>query len=162
MEQTAASKKVRLPRGLKNRNPLNIRSTGVKWLGEVGRDPQYFCIFADERYGYRAAFKILRSYQKLHGICRLDRIIERWAPAKDGNHTGNYIKRVCRELMCDRERVFNFFRPSEMEVHCQLVRAMALVECGDEWAARISMEQIRWGYDLACGYQTNINQEEEN
>ena len=151
----------RRPAGLRNRNPLNIMSGDVKWQGEVGHDYKNRCIFADERYGYRAVFKLLRNYQKLHGINRLDRILQRWAPEADGNNTKGYIQRVCKDLNCSPEREFNFFKPSEMDVHCMLVRAMAKVELGDEWEPFISMDNIRWGYDLACGYITIPNNDTE-
>lgn len=152
----------RRPAGLRNRNPLNIMGGSVKWQGEVGRDLENRCIFCDERYGYRAAFKLLRNYQKLHGICRLDKIIQRWAPESDGNNTKGYIQRVCNYMNCEPDIEFNFYQPSQMNLHCLLVLAMAKVELGEEWTPFISVDNIRWGYDLAFGYITIPKNEEEN
>ena len=50
----------KIPRGLRNCNPLNIRkSNGTKWVGQIGDDGT-FCVFEDVVHGLRAAFRLLR------------------------------------------------------------------------------------------------------
>ena len=50
--------------------------------------------FQSDLFGYRAAFRVLRSYFKLHGLCNLQQIIRRWAPPEDGNDTNSYVETV--------------------------------------------------------------------
>lgn len=92
-------------RGLRNNNPLNIRKSTDKWLGlsPVQRDAGFFQ-FVDLVYGYRAAGKLLRNYQKLHKLYNLNGLIERWAPASE-NNTKAYVARVARELSTQAGRM---------------------------------------------------------
>ena len=80
----------KLPRGLRNRNPLNIRKTDQFWQGQTGNDGT-FCIFLNNAYGYRAAFRILKTYNTKYHIYSVREIIKRWAPESDGNNTRGYI-----------------------------------------------------------------------
>ena len=57
MKKTKKTKK--LPRGLRNRNPLNIRKSDQLWQGQTGNDGT-FCIFLNNAYGYRAGFRHLK------------------------------------------------------------------------------------------------------
>lgn len=89
------------PRGIRNNNPLNIRRSPSKWLGEVDlinghRDPA-FCQFRSPVYGYRAAAKQLRKYQTSHKCKTLAQFIHRWAPTNE-NNTQGYIDRVAKAL----------------------------------------------------------------
>lgn len=83
-------------RGLRNNNPGNIRQDKDKWLGEIkpSQDPD-FKQFTSMAYGYRAMFKLLNNYQKLHGCRSLSDFINRWAPPSE-NNTTNYISYVTR------------------------------------------------------------------
>ena len=60
---------MKISRGLRNNNPLNIRRNKTKWKGlaEKQNDSAFFC-FSDIAWGYRAAFITLRNYRKRHGI----------------------------------------------------------------------------------------------
>ena len=46
-------------------------------------------------YGWRAAFKVLRSYYYVHKLYTIQQVISRWAPASDNNNTEAYIRKVC-------------------------------------------------------------------
>ena len=133
MKRTKKTKK--LPRGLRNRNPLNIRKSDQLWQGQTGNDGT-FCIFLNNAYGYRAAFRILKTYNV--------------APESDGNNTRGYIQRVC-EIACLRETdiiVADTQDVVQQENVKFLVQAMACVEngCGESC---ISMKEIDEGYKLA-------------
>lgn len=108
-------------RGLRNNNPLNIRKSTDKWLGlsPVQRDAGFFQ-FVELSYGYRAAGKLLRNYQKLHSLYNLKGLIERWAPAKE-NNTEAYIARVARELSTYAGR------PIDGETHLDLIHDKELL-----------------------------------
>ncbi len=87
----------KLPRGLRNNNPLNIRRTKTVWKGmrKEQTDAQ-FCQFEDIMYGWRAAFWLLtRTYYYQHHCTTPQAIIMRWAPPQDHNDTNAYINRVC-------------------------------------------------------------------
>ena len=144
-------KKKKLPRGLRNRNPLNIRKSDQLWQGQTGNDGT-FCIFLNNAYGYRAAFRILKTYNTKYHIYSVREIIKRWAPESDGNNTRGYIQRVC-EIACLRET--DIIVADSQDVVQQenvkfLVQAMACVEngCGESC---ISMKEIDEGYSLAFG-----------
>lgn len=89
------------PRGLRNNNPLNIRRTQSKWLGEVdslkGQRDTAFCQFSSLVYGYRAAGKLLQTYQKKYKLYVLNQIIGRWAPPCE-NNTRAYADRVAKQM----------------------------------------------------------------
>lgn len=88
-------------RGLRNNNPLNIRRSSSRWLGEVdalnGRRDTTFCQFSDLQYGYRAAAKLLRTYQTKYGCRTPEQIISRWAPTHE-NSTRAYITQVTEQM----------------------------------------------------------------
>lgn len=89
------------PRGIRNNNPLNIRRTQSKWLGEVdnlqGQRDRSFCQFEKLCYGYRAAGKLLQRYQIKYKLYVLDKIIGRWAPPCE-NNTRAYADRVAKQM----------------------------------------------------------------
>lgn len=94
--------KSKLPRGIRNNNPLNIRKGNTKWQGEVlylegvpvERD---FCQFEAMKYGWRAAFKLLRKYIISYKCNTVRKIISRWAPENE-NYTETYIKYVASKV----------------------------------------------------------------
>ena len=141
--------KKHLPRGLRNHNPLNIRKGDQLWKGQTGNDGT-FCIFLENKWGYRAAFRILNTYNTKYHIYSVRQIISRWAPESDGNNTRGYIQRVC-EIACLRETdiiVADTQDVVQQENVKFLVQAMACVEngCGESC---ISMKEIDEGYKLA-------------
>lgn len=89
------------PRGIRNNNPLNIRRTQSKWLGEVdslkGQRDTAFCQFSSLAYGYRACAKLLQTYQIKHKLYVLDKIIGRWAPPSE-NDTRAYAIIVANQM----------------------------------------------------------------
>lgn len=122
-------------RGERNRNPLNLRplSGGELWQGQTGvdraNDPTGagYCVFASWAWGIRAAAKLLQTYQRKYGIDTIQKIIERWAPASDNNHVGNYVSRVCRLTGLHKDVFIDLF---DFAIVSPLVDAMARVELG--------------------------------
>lgn len=84
------------PRGIRQKNPGNIRP-GDNWNGMTGQDGGYL-IFSSMIYGIRAMVKVLRNYQRLHGLTSVKEIIYRWAPPADNNPTDAYVKHVAEAL----------------------------------------------------------------
>lgn len=129
-----------IPRGIRNNNPLNIR-IGNTWLGERANptDPA-FEEFVTMEYGLRAAFLILRRYIRRYGKNSVTSIISTWAPSSE-NNTIRYIDTVCsRTGLAPDEPI----RYEDKVTMCQLVAAMAFVECGQP----IASSKIEKAYDM--------------
>ena len=124
------------PRGLRNNNPLNIRRSPSKWLGEVdilnGKRDAAFCQFSSLVYGYRAAGKLLRTYQTKYKLCALSQIIGRWAPPNE-NNTQAYATRVAQQMTKELGEPISV--DSRLDVYGDkamlraLIVSMHLVEC---------------------------------
>jgi hypothetical protein len=84
------------PRGIRNHNPGNIRRNGDPWQG-LAKDQtdREFFTFQSAVYGIRALARLLITYQDKHGLCTIETIIGRWAPAVE-NNTKAYIQSVAR------------------------------------------------------------------
>lgn len=87
----------RLPRGLRNCNPGNIRTTRDRWQGlrPVQTDPEFFQ-FETMAWGYRALMRTLQNYRLRHGCRTVADFIGRWAPPTE-NDTAAYIRTVCND-----------------------------------------------------------------
>lgn len=124
------------PRGLRNNNPLNIRRSPSKWLGEVdilsGRRDTVFCQFNSLVYGYRAAGKLLRTYQDKYKLYVLSQIIGRWAPPNE-NNTRAYATRVAQQMTKELGKPISVDSLLDVckdkETLRALIVSMHLVEC---------------------------------
>ena len=128
-------------RGYRNNNPLNIRYNSDLFRGEVrpSKDSA-FKQFESMEYGYRAAFKMLDTYRRLHGCRILSDFINRWAPPKE-NNTRGYIDTVTkRARLADVSTVDT---RDEITMR-RIVSAMSFVENGIE----ADGEQVKRGWDL--------------
>ena len=84
-------------RGIRNNNPLNIRHSTNKWQGMApSQSDRAFVQFTARKYGYRAAFVLIRNYIGLHHANTIGKIVARWAPSSDGNNTQTYNTFVSR------------------------------------------------------------------
>ena len=147
-----------MSRGIRNNNPLNIRHGKSRWEGRtrVQTDAE-FVIFTSMPFGYRAAWKLMETYQlrlrQAGESYTLENIIHRWAPPEDGNDTTAYLRTVIRLLdykVAGRQPLPS---PSTKEGHrvfAKIIAAMTCVECGirptevDRWS-------IEKGWTLAFG-----------
>jgi hypothetical protein len=117
---------LRLPRGLRNRNPGNVRLSDTVWQGQVpGTDPA-FCTFDCDENGIRAITKILLSYYRKHGLNTVSAIIHRWAPPSE-NDTAAYVNSVAQALGVDPELKIEVSDPGTLAT---LVRAIIRHENG--------------------------------
>lgn len=133
----------KVPRGIRNNNPLNIR-IGNRWKGEVSTptDTQ-FEQFESMEWGVRAAFLILKNYIRRYKLYTIPDIISRWAPNNE-NDTSNYIKRVLEISGYSSQHRFDWQNINEMTA---LFQAMCKVENG----VGIDVSVIKEGYYLALG-----------
>lgn len=123
-------KKNNLPRGLRNNNPGNIRINGDLFQGEVrpSKDKS-FKQFETMAYGYRAMFVILRNYIRNYKLDTIRKMISRWAPPKDNNHTEAYIKAVSDYAGIPADDPINV---NDREQMIRIVAGMSKVENGRE------------------------------
>lgn len=148
--------KSRIPRGVRNNNPLNIRYVAKnKWEGRVSRksDPD-FEEFRSMRYGYRAAFVLLHHYMNLYNLHTIIDIVSRWAPQGDGNDTISYANTVSQKTGIPIHKELKFI---DFRAIINIAHAMAEVENGVDMSKIAAYE----GYYMAAfalGY-TNISTE---
>ena len=121
--------KKRETRGYRNNNPCNIRISTDKFQGEVQPSgDKEFKQFETMAYGYRAAFRVIRTYINNYKCDTIRKIISRWAP-KNENHTENYIRVVSeRSGIPENDRVY----ADNREMMVRIVAAMSYVENGRE------------------------------
>lgn len=88
----------RLPRGIRNNNPGNIRRSRDPWQG-LARDQQdiAFFTFATMPDGVRAAARIFITYYDKYGLDTVRKVITRWAPPAE-NDTDAYVAAVSAAL----------------------------------------------------------------
>lgn len=129
----------KLPRGLRNNNPLNIRRSCNVWVGKKKRvtDPE-FEQFESIRYGFRAAFRIIYTYYHGYDLKTVRELISRWAPENE-NDTAQYISTVMTQLIPNGivRKADEVLPPPEEDkfLWCNIVRAMYRVECGAKAAS---------------------------
>ena len=118
-------------RGLRNNNPLNIiKSENINWKGEVKPSTdKNFAQFETLEHGLRAALCLLRTYYNKHGCRTVRSIVARWDP--EGEKVINaYVQTVCRLTGLKPETPLPPMKAETQVVWCDLVLAMATMECG--------------------------------
>ncbi len=130
-----------MSRGLRNRNPGNIRLSQSRFKGEVSPSTDdEFKQFRGEAWGYRAIFVILNTYNNKYGLKTIRQMISRWAPPHE-NHTNVYISAISKMAMLDADTPIDTRQRVAM---IPLVAAMSRVENGVD-AAWSSVER---GWEL--------------
>lgn len=135
----------KIPRGVRNNNPLNIRK-GCNWQGErlVQTDPG-FEEFETMQMGIRAGFIILKNYMTgrnghYQPCDTINKIISHWAPESE-NATRSYINTVANMTgIHPNQRLFFNDRPTMVSI----VDAMIFVECG----VHVERTVIQAAYDI--------------
>lgn len=99
MNSTMKNNSMKTTRGQRNNNPLNIRRSTSAWRGKVPHSlstDHAFEQFTDMAYGYRAACRLIANYISLWRCRTVRQIINRWAPASDGNDVAAYVATVAQ------------------------------------------------------------------
>lgn len=114
------------PRGIRNNNPGNIRGSAVKWQGEIGRDDKDFVRFSTMELGIRASAHNARTqYRK--GYNTVGKLVNRWAPASDGNNVKAYQDSVARNAHITVGETIDW---SDKNTVAQILHAMFIHENG--------------------------------
>ena len=124
-------------------NPLNIRySAKNEWLGQIGHR-NGFCVFSEEKYGWRAGFVLLKNYYK-KGFRTVSQIVHRFAPASE-NPTSSYVSFVCDKLQQMGYEAYGVeFKDAQLDlgndmVVVDLLLVMSIFETGE----RVQSNYIR-------------------
>lgn len=132
-------------RGIRNRNPGNLRH-GDKWQGLAEEQTDSaFCQFESMEYGCRALMKTLQTYHDKHGLDTIEGIISRWAPTNE-NDTESYISSVSKQLDVNSKESLDL--EHNPQLYLELAKAIALHENGRE-ALDIPNETWDKAYKLA-------------
>ena len=115
----------KLPRGIRNKNPGNIK-LGTDWDGLAAEqtDPT-FCIFDEAVMGIRALMRILLTYRFTHNKKNIDSIIRRWAPPSEKD-TEAYIKFVAKRMEIEPMDDID----NSIEAYLPLVKSIIQMENG--------------------------------
>ncbi|HDT1902379.1 TPA: hypothetical protein QIW80_000896 [Klebsiella pneumoniae subsp. pneumoniae] len=133
-------------RGLRNNNPGNIEACSNSWDGQAGSDGR-FAKFVTPEHGIRALGKNLLSYQR-QGYDTVSEIVNRWAPASDGNNTEAYIAALCKKLNITPNDQLNM---SDINTLRQLCAGIIQHENGKQ---PYSEDQLNTGVSAALGLTT--------
>ena len=130
-----------MSRGLRNRNPGNIRRSGSRFRGEVvpGRDAS-FKEFETMAWGYRAMFVLLDGYRRRHALSTIRQFITRYAPPSE-NFTDGYIRFVARTAGIDADTPLDTRSPRDM---IPIVCAMSEIENG----VKAVTQEVHDGWNL--------------
>ena len=131
----------KLPRGLRNCNPGNIRINSDLFQGEIrpSKDKS-FKQFETMAYGYRSVFRILSNYRKNYGLDTIRKMIGRWAPENE-NDTDAYVKAVSDYAGIPDDGPINI---NDREQMIRIVAGMSKVENGRE----AEMSDVIAGWNL--------------
>ncbi len=137
---------MKLPRGIRNHNPGNIRHGGGNWQGLAAEqaDPA-FCTFTSPVYGLRALACVLLNYQRKHRLKTLYAILNRYAPAVE-NDTGSYIAHVARRMGIDQTTSVDVAKNL-----MPLMQAIVAHENGPDYANYYPAETYKEAMRLALG-----------
>lgn len=107
------------PRGVRNRNPGNIRhNRRNKWQGMAAEQPDdEFVTFIGPEWGIRAIARTLITYRDRHRITRLGTIIKRWAPAKGQRPDGTTYTQPTPAYISHVENQTGFRRDQNLDLH---------------------------------------------
>lgn len=149
--KTAKDMAAKLPRGIRNNNPLNIRK-GARWRGlrDFATDKE-FCEFQTMAFGFRAAFRTLITYYTKHDCKTLVKIINRWAPPSE-NNASTYV-----QLVKMRAKIsYSLSELPDPRFKCswptwsKIIMAMASVENGlDMWQLQRYKVDLEKGMKMA-------------
>jgi hypothetical protein len=130
----------KLPRGLRNNNPGNIRKNSDVFQGEKTSSDKEFKQFKSMAYGYRAIFKILYNYYRNYKLDTIRKMIGRWAPENE-NDTDAYVKAVSDYAGIPADDPINV---NDREQMIRIVAAMSRIENGIE----ADMSDVIAGWNL--------------
>lgn len=99
------------PRGIRNKNPGNIRHGQSKWVGmSPNQLDSAFVTFTSHVFGLRAMTRLLWNYRNKYGDQTVEELISRWAPSNE-NNTRAYVSYVAGKMEVDPSLPLDFKDP---------------------------------------------------
>ena len=132
----------KLPRGVRNNNPGNLR-IGAAWKGRVKGTDTAFVTFESYAWGVRAMILLLANKYK-QGQTTVRKLISSWAPPVE-NHTNSYVRHVAKALSVGPDDILSLTKENMF----RLTSAIAAKESGPKWA--LSRDDFEDGYSLFKG-----------
>jgi len=134
--------RTRTPPNVRNKNPLNVTAPRRKyWKGQIDLAGR-FAVFDTVENGFRAAYRNMLTYKKVHGLDTISGIINRWAPPSDNNPTDNYVSYVASQINVMPDDVLR------AESYAPLLLAMSVFE-GAKGRNAYTLDQVKQGIALA-------------
>lgn len=120
---------MKIPRGIFNRNPGNLRKSATVWQGQadVQADPD-FITFKAPLWGLRALAKVLLSYERKYDIGTASAVVEQFAP-KSENDTDAYVADIASRMGVQPDAEIDLTDPETLG---KLVAAIVHHECGEQ------------------------------
>ena len=133
-----------MTRGYRNNNPLNIRRGANAWLGlKPTQTDEEFCQFQSMAWGFRAAFRLLRTYRVKYGCNTIKGVVSRFAPASE-NDTEAYIRFVSKKVGVAPDFLI---AGNDKDLMIRIVKAMATFENGSAPRHDDVMEGFRLAFE---------------
>lgn len=136
-----------LPRGVRNNNPGNLNYVGQDGATLESGSNARFAKFSSMEEGVAALAKQLQRYAS-RGINSIRAIVNKYAPAGDGNNTAAYMQALSRAMGVGVDSQLNLGDTSQLTA---LVKGITSHENG---AGYVSDDQIRAGVRLGAGART--------
>ncbi len=115
------------PRGIRNNNPGNIKSTlATTWDGEIGVDSDGFLIFDTAAAGLRALAVLLRTYADRDCVRTIEQLVARYAPG-GVNAVDGYASFVAEDVGVNKSEVIDIVHLIPL-----IMRAMIWFENGQD------------------------------
>lgn len=126
-------------RPTRNNNPLNIRKSSDKFVGETGDDGA-FKIFDSPANGIRAVFRILQTYERQYHAVTLREKLTKWAPPTENRAT--YPDEVAKMAGVNADEPAHYY---SLTYWLKVMPHWARLE----GFANLSQEDIRKGFETA-------------
>jgi hypothetical protein len=136
---TSADVRERMPTGIRNNNPGNIKR-GISWNGlaepvrmkDFQKHEQVFCVFREPEWGLRAMAIILRGYQQRRQppLRTPSAMIGAWAPIEDNNPVDSYAASVADKMGIEPDQAFDF---TDKTMAIAMMKGMIPFENGAQW-----------------------------
>lgn len=120
-------------------NPMNVRATHIRWLGETTKDGDAFESYDTVTNGVRSGARCLITANK-NGFNTISKLIAHYAPPKE-NRTAAYAAFVAKAAGVDQNAVIAL--ASNCGLLEKIVAAMAIYETGTHLDAATLLEACR-------------------
>ena len=123
------------PRGLRNRNPGNVKRSSSSWLGKIPHaqsTDSTFEQFTDAKYGIRVIAYLLLKYQRDKGKKTIRQLIGEaggWAPTNTDKNPSSYATWVAAQLGVSETAALDLYAGRNLE---RMVTAIIQFENGQQ------------------------------